>query len=155
SFRQEGRIAVVKRIGLRLIVLGAGFLLTGGIAIFSSAGVREVHRTLPRPTDAAAATIRSTVDWPEWRGSRGGNVIEQADMPGEFSESTNVKWKSPIPGRGHSTPCTWGDRIFVSTSYDAAQTTSLVSLNAEDGSHQWQTELHRGGFGACHWKNTH
>ncbi len=39
-----------------------------------------------------------------------------ADAPLKGSDTENVKWKTPIPGRGHSSPVIWGDRIFVTTS---------------------------------------
>ena len=33
----------------------------------------------------------------------------------EWSEDKNVRWKVTIPGRGHSTPIIWGERIFITT----------------------------------------
>ncbi|HXQ74044.1 MAG TPA: PQQ-binding-like beta-propeller repeat protein, partial [Pyrinomonadaceae bacterium] len=31
---------------------------------------------------------------------------------------TNIKWKAAIPGRGHSSPIVWGNRIFVTTAVE-------------------------------------
>jgi outer membrane protein assembly factor BamB len=36
--------------------------------------------------------------------------------PTEWSETKNVKWRIPIPGKGLSTPVIWGDQIFVTSS---------------------------------------
>ena len=33
----------------------------------------------------------------------------------EWSETKNVRWKVEIPGRGHSSPIVWGDRVYVTT----------------------------------------
>lgn len=35
--------------------------------------------------------------------------------PIEWGEGKNVRWKTPIPGKGQSTPVVWGDRIFLTT----------------------------------------
>jgi outer membrane protein assembly factor BamB len=53
--------------------------------------------------------------WPQWRGPLGTGVAPHADPPVEWSESKNVRWKIELPGKGHSTPVIWGDRIFVTT----------------------------------------
>ena len=56
-----------------------------------------------------------TVFWPQWRGPLGTGVAPHGTPPVEWSESTNVRWKVAIPGRGSSTPVIWGDRLFVLT----------------------------------------
>jgi outer membrane protein assembly factor BamB len=40
-------------------------------------------------------------------------VAPHAKPPVEWSESRNVRWKVPIPGKGSATPVVWGDRIYV------------------------------------------
>lgn len=69
-------------------------------------------------TAAAAADNDAAADnWGQWRGPLATGVAPQADPPLVWNESdgTNVRWKSPIPGRGHSTPVVWNDRIFLTT----------------------------------------
>jgi outer membrane protein assembly factor BamB len=53
--------------------------------------------------------------WPQWRGPLGTGVAPEAKPPVEWSESKNIRWKTEIPGKGHSTPVVWGDRIFLTT----------------------------------------
>ncbi len=53
--------------------------------------------------------------WPQWRGPTWNGVAEQADPPITWSETENLRWKTPIEGSGHGTPIVWGDRIFVLT----------------------------------------
>jgi len=53
--------------------------------------------------------------WPQWRGPLGTGVGPTADPPVAWSEKQNVRWKIPIPGKGHSTPVVWGERIFITT----------------------------------------
>ncbi|MEE2754095.1 MAG: PQQ-binding-like beta-propeller repeat protein [Candidatus Latescibacterota bacterium] len=35
--------------------------------------------------------------------------------PIRWSETENIVWKVPIPGRGRSTPIVWEDRIYITT----------------------------------------
>jgi outer membrane protein assembly factor BamB len=53
--------------------------------------------------------------WPTWRGPAGIGLSTTANPPLEWSESKNIRWKVEIPGRGHSSPIVWGDRVYVTT----------------------------------------
>lgn len=59
--------------------------------------------------------------WPQWRGPQGLAVSSDAGLPTEWSPATNIAWKTEIPGRGHSSPVVWGDRIFLTTSIKGLQ----------------------------------
>lgn len=48
-----------------------------------------------------------------WRGPLGTGEAPQAIPPIEWSEHENIRWKLPLPGKGHSTPILWQDRVFV------------------------------------------
>ncbi len=52
--------------------------------------------------------------WPQWRGPFF-NGMARGDAPTVWSDTSNVKWTTEIPGRGFSTPVIWGDRIFLTT----------------------------------------
>ena len=56
--------------------------------------------------------------WPGWRGTNGQGVAAGARVPLEWSETKNIVWKTELPGRGHSSPIVWGDRIFVTTAVE-------------------------------------
>ena len=53
--------------------------------------------------------------WPQWRGPLGNGVSPHGKPPVKWSETKNIRWKIALPGRGHSTPVIWGDRIFLTT----------------------------------------
>lgn len=53
--------------------------------------------------------------WPQWRGPRADGTSSTANPPLEWSESRNIRWKVRMPGRGHSTPALWSDRLYVTT----------------------------------------
>ncbi len=64
-------------------------------------------------------------DWPRWRGPDNDGMA-RGDAPLHWSDTEHLKWKAEIPGRGHSSPVIWGDRIFVTTAVptDAASTSA-------------------------------
>jgi outer membrane protein assembly factor BamB len=53
-------------------------------------------------------------DWPRWRGPND-NGVARGDAPLEWSDTKNVAWRTPIAGRGMSTPVLWGDKVFLTT----------------------------------------
>ena len=53
-------------------------------------------------------------NWPGWRGD-GHGISPEKNLPLKWSEDEGVKWKTPIPGAGHSSPIVWGDCVFVTT----------------------------------------
>ena len=55
-----------------------------------------------------------TPSWPHWRGPPTPES-PLANLPLTWSDTSNVKWKVEIPGRGFSTPVAWGDRLFLTT----------------------------------------
>jgi len=68
-----------------------------------------------------AVTAADTADrwWPQWRGPEGNGVARHGDPPVSWSESSNLRWKVEIPGRGHASPVVWGDRIYLLSAVDA------------------------------------
>jgi outer membrane protein assembly factor BamB len=71
----------------------------------------------PATTMAAPAADHH---WPAWRGPLANGVAPLGDPPQTWSETQNVQWKVPVPGRGHATPIVWGDLVFVQTAIPAA-----------------------------------
>ena len=54
-------------------------------------------------------------NWPQWRGPDGTGAAPSGNPPTTWSETENVRWKTPLPGHGASTPIIWGDKIFIQT----------------------------------------
>src|SRR5438093_4258584 len=77
-------------------------------------------------------------NWPQWRGPRGDGTSEETGIPIRWSETENVLWKAPIPGKGHSSPVVWGDRVFVTTCLEKEQKRLLLCLDRRDGKILWQ-----------------
>lgn len=63
---------------------------------------------------ACLPALDAQPSWPQFRGVNGQGVAESAHPPTTFSTSENAVWAVEIPP-GHSSPCIWGGRIFLST----------------------------------------
>lgn len=55
-------------------------------------------------------------NWPTWRGPIFSGEAVKGNPPTSWSETKNVKWKTPIPGKGLSSPVIWGDQLFITSS---------------------------------------
>lgn len=64
------------------------------------------------------AVLAAPPHWSQWRGPDGQGIAREAGVPLEWSATKNVVWKTPIPGRGFSSPVVWGDRIFLTTAIE-------------------------------------
>ncbi len=62
-----------------------------------------------------ADQTRPDACWPRFRGRDGAGVQDGKPLPVTWSRAENVMWKSPIPGKGWSSPVVWGNRVFLTT----------------------------------------
>jgi outer membrane protein assembly factor BamB len=116
-------------------------------------------------------------NWPQFRGPQSMGVAEDPNLPEQWSATRNVAWKTPIPGRGWSSPVVWGDRIFLSSAVPSAPIEEpkkglyfggnretppsdphrwmVYSIDWKTGRILWEREVHRGvPASARHLKNT-
>jgi hypothetical protein len=77
-------------------------------------------------------------EWPGWRGPRGDGTSAETGVPVHWSQIENVRWKTAIPGKGHSSPIIWGDRIFLTTCQEDLGKRLLLCLNRLDGQILWE-----------------
>ncbi len=122
----------------RLLLAVAGLLLPLG----SFACAEKPSKA----SEVQAITVAAT-DWPWWRGpNRNGIAAADQKPPLKWSDSENVVWKSPVPGRGHGSPTVVGDQVFLATADHEREVQSLLCFHRQTGKQLWQTEVHRGGF---------
>lgn len=117
-------------------------------------------------------TAGSAANWPQWRGADGSGVSTEKNLPAQWSPTKNIKWKTPIAGRGHSSPIVWGKYVFLTTAIegeavagakaakhlidgkefvhpdsvgaDRKHTFKVVALNRESGKILWETTAWEG-----------
>ena len=69
-------------------------------------------------------------DWPYWRGPAADGMAV-GDAPVRWSTTENVRWKTDIPGLGHSSPVLWGDYIFLTTAIKTGEPPAAAQPPAE------------------------
>ena len=79
-------------------------------------------------------------EWARFRGPGGAGVAPEADIPSIFTMD-DVAWKITLPGKGHSSPVVWKDRLWVTCEGSEPGKRSLVCLSPADGSVRWNREL--------------
>ena len=67
-------------------------------------------------------SLLQAADWPQWRGADGQGVATAKNLPLTWSESENVAWKTPLPGKGWSSPVVVGNRIWLTAAIETPDT---------------------------------
>lgn len=85
-------------------------------------------------------------DWPAFRGPTGQGHSPERGLPLAWGESTNVLWKTPVPGRGWSSPVVADGRVWLTTATEApdgAGSLRLLAYDVETGRETLSTEVFR------------
>ncbi len=78
-------------------------------------------------------------EWPRFRGPNGtGQSLSTANFKHLSEES--VLWKTPLPGKGHSSPVNWGDQIFLTSTDESQNQFIVLALSAATGKVLWSKE---------------
>ena len=105
------------------------------------------------------STGATSADWKEFRGPTGQGESQASNLPIKWSETTNVVWKTEVPGLAWSSPVVVGGRTYLTTAVETADQTyslRLVCLNLESGKVNWSKELFtQEGKVQFHKKNSH
>ena len=79
----------------------------------------------------------ATPQWPQFRGPNGSGIAEDARPPIHFGAESNLLWKTPLPP-GHSSPCVWSDRIFLTAFDREAKKLETLCLDRSTGKILWR-----------------
>ncbi len=86
--------------------------------------------------------------WPNWRGPNYDGSLEGVAPPTEWSDSRNIQWKTPVPGRGSGSPVVWGEQIILLAAVDTGELPEGAEASATPASEQAPAEQPgRGGRG--------
>jgi outer membrane protein assembly factor BamB len=79
--------------------------------------------------------------WPGFRGPHGNGHADAANLPETWSETENVRWKTPVPHRGWSTPLVHGNQIWLTTATEDGHDFSALCLDRATGRVLHETKL--------------
>ena len=54
-------------------------------------------------------------NWPAWRGPRMDGTSHEENVPVHWNATSNVVWKTALPGVGHASPIVWENHLFTVT----------------------------------------
>jgi outer membrane protein assembly factor BamB len=152
SYRVERKDGQVARISARRFTAEYGFYK------FKEPVVKAAQ------APAGGKAVAAPLNWPSFRGPDGTGVADGQNPPVTWDAKTGegVRWKTPIPGLGHSCPVVWGDRVFLTTAISSGQPDQSVRVgnygdvgSVDDKSrHTWQVLCLDRDTGKILWTRT-
>jgi outer membrane protein assembly factor BamB len=89
------------------------------------------------------ALFVSSSDWPQFRGPTGQGHSDEHDLPLNWSETKNIRWKVAIPGKGWSSPVVQGDRIWLTTATEEGKSLRALAVDRNTGAILQNVEVFR------------
>jgi outer membrane protein assembly factor BamB len=101
--------------------------------------VTSIARPPARPFGPAAGS------WPSFRGPQASGVADGQKLPDAWSPKTgeHIRWRTPIPGLGHSSPVVWGSRVFVTSAVSSDPKATFRPGLYGDGDASADQSVHR------------
>ena len=94
-------------------------------------------------------------NWPAWRGPRLDGTSLETGIPTHWSSTSNVLWRTELPGYGHASPIVWNDRVFTVAVVSNDSSRVLLSLDARSGKLLWQQAVLASPLEKKHKLNSH
>ncbi len=95
------------------------------------------------------------VQWPQFRGAGGAGVApEGMKLPTNIGPEKKPLWKTAVPP-GHSSPCIWEDRLFLTSADKAAKKLETLCLDRKTGAVRWRHSVVADTLETIHQLNSH
>ena len=108
-----------------------------------------------------AENTKAQQNWSQWRGPLATGYAPHANPPIEWSETKNLRWKTALPGLGHSSPIVWANHVYLTSAITAGK--KLPVPEQPSGAHNNLDPFHKLQFsvlaihrktGKIAWKKT-
>ncbi|MEM8670597.1 MAG: PQQ-binding-like beta-propeller repeat protein [Planctomycetota bacterium] len=86
-----------------------------------------------------SAMVLAANDWPQFRGHNS-DGIGSGSPPVAFGPGVNQRWKTTI-APGHSSPCFFGNKIFLTAYDEQTPSVSIICLDKNTGGQIWQKTI--------------
>jgi outer membrane protein assembly factor BamB len=101
-------------------------------------------------------------NWSSFRGPKASGVADVQSVPTHWDaeKTLNIRWKTPIPGLGHSSPIIWGNKVFITTAINSDGKTTFspkdggIDLAKDDMKHSWRIYCLDKNTGRILWERT-
>ena len=101
--------------------------------------MKSHHITLTLLSILLAAPTLHSANWPNWRGpNNDGTIKDGFDYPSKWDKTSNVRWRTPLPAEGNSSPVIWEDYVITTQSLPETKERTTMCLRRSDGKLLWQ-----------------
>ncbi|HEY0548232.1 MAG TPA: PQQ-binding-like beta-propeller repeat protein [Verrucomicrobiae bacterium] len=94
-------------------------------------------------------------NWPQWRGPRLDGTSVEKNIPTHWNATSNVVWKTELPGLGHASPIVYGDRVFTISALPETEERVLLCVDRKTGKITWQKSVIKSPLEKKHSLNSH
>jgi outer membrane protein assembly factor BamB len=77
--------------------------------------------------------MAAELSWTQFRGPSQLGVSLEPGVPREWSETKNVRWKTPLPGEGWSSPLVERGRVWLTTAVEDGKSLRALCVDFESG----------------------
>ncbi|MFL5343103.1 MAG: PQQ-binding-like beta-propeller repeat protein [Gemmataceae bacterium] len=128
-------------------------------AAASAPAAPKVAAVPPEPT----GKVEKPANWPQFRGAGATGVADGQFPPTAFDvpKGINVRWKTSVPGLGHSCPVVWEDHVYVTTAVSGDAKADVkpglygdVDSVADKTPHTWKVFCLNKATGSVIWERT-
>lgn len=92
-------------------------------------------------------------DWSQFKGPNASGVSPDKNLPTEWTKDKGIKWKTPLPARGVSSPVVAANKVYITCSSGVRDDRlHVLCFDAATGKQLWHRQLQGTGGTACHPK---
>ena len=106
----------------------------------------KTNRLIVCLTLLSLSTVAAAENWARFRGPQGAGISHTKGIPVTWTGS-DYKWKVPVPGLGHGSPCVWGDHIFLCSALEKGAVRVVMDIDSKNGRIRWikrfESETHK------------
>lgn len=88
----------------------------------------------------ASSTSANADEWNRFRGPNGSGISTATTVPIKWTDK-DYNWTVNLPGVGHSSPVSWGNRLFVTSADEKARRRTVQCFNVGDGKELWRKDI--------------
>lgn len=114
---ESDKMIMHRHVIYRVLILLSVLFLAISCSKSDTSPAEENSNTTGSPNGKESLGVDETGNWRQFRGFHAAGIAVEQDLPlhWDVKSGTNIRWKTPIPGLGHSSPVVWGNRVFVTT----------------------------------------
>ncbi len=99
-----------------------------------------------------ASDASAEANWPQWRGGQGMGHSDEKGLPVKWKKD-DITYRVELIGDGHSSPCIWGEQIFLTSSLEGGKKRMVFCVDRSKGNIVWEHLAHTGEPEATHKMN--